>query len=411
MFAVADAGVSSLSNLAVQFFAAASMSAQEFGWFSLGFVTAIWLIGLVRCLVGEIDLLRGGRARDARPLIATGLIGGLLVVIGLAVTLMAIGTGSEALGWIAFVCLTAPALLLQDTLRFRVFRQRSPHLALLSDASWLAFVLIAFFVLRGRTLDAGDAYGLWVAGSLIGALCILPRVIRRGHLREGMRWFPENASLAKPISAEYLLISTVPLLVNFLMAGLVGLEAVAGYRIAQMIFGVAAVVASGLNSALAPVMSESRSARDIRSWLESQTAVVVALCVALLGAAVLAPDSWGAHLGASWAQAQPFLLPAAIHGLSNGVGIPNGTTMRLLGLARTSLVIRLWQLPCTVVAVLTLAWLYGAVGAAWGLTSVVFLGLLVRATIVRRHLALPDVRQHIREQGPAGVLGNKGVHG
>lgn len=384
---VADAGASSASNFAVQAFAAATMSAAQFGLFSIAFTGAIWLIGLSRCSFGEIDLLRGERqaARGLSGAITVFIV--LAFILGVVAASAAYAAGSETGIWLSAALLLSGPMVLQDALRHRAFVLRRPGSALLSDLVWLLLVVLGAILLQRWEATPFAFFSGWAAAALI-ACAFFSRAVWPGwRLREGRHWYASNGDLIKPVGAEYVLQSGVPLITNIIIAQAVSLEALAGYRVAQLLFAVPVVLAAGLNMTVAPRLARNPLPGLMRRELARQASIVTAVSTVMLLSGVFLPQRVGSFLfGESWLVASAFLLPAAVHAACNSASVSNTSAMRLLDLARFSFLVRLVAAPAALALVLISVRSHAGAGAAWALAGTALASYVIKAAAVHWRL-------------------------
>lgn len=218
LLGIVDQGVSGLTNMLAIVAIARSLPAEEFGQFSIGYAGLIFLLASTRSYLGIPIALsaRGDNAAQRRiasgaltatvtlsPLYATGLL--------LLLPLLGVVTGSEA-GWGLSVALAlaSVAVLAQDVMRYAAIAQGRPSVALASDGSWLAGVVI--LLLLGDGLDPAMTLAVWVGSiwvsAAIAAIALRPKIstsLARKILtpRRGAR---ESATLVAAMSTSTTLI-------------------------------------------------------------------------------------------------------------------------------------------------------------------------------------------------------------
>src|SRR4051794_25468069 len=148
---VADQGVSSLSNFAVNIYIARLLGAEQYGTFSIVFVTYAFALNACRGLVSDPLMIRFSHVEHPTWRRVTADSSGAAVAIGLALggcLLVAAGLlrGTLGLGLLA-LALSLPGLLLQDSWRFAFFAAGRGFQAFLNDAIWLVVLLVAMVAL------------------------------------------------------------------------------------------------------------------------------------------------------------------------------------------------------------------------------------------------------------------------
>ena len=151
-WALADQAVSSLTNFAVVFYVAHAVGANQFGAFSLAYVTYSFALALSRGLATsplqvrfsgvELQLWRRAVANCTGTAWAAGIVTGACVL--LAGTLL----DGTAKGAFIALGLTLPGLLLQDSWRFAFFSLGRGSKALLNDTVWALGLLLGLALLR-----------------------------------------------------------------------------------------------------------------------------------------------------------------------------------------------------------------------------------------------------------------------
>ena len=149
---VADQGMSSLTNFAVNIYIARELGAVEYGAFALAFVTYAFALNasrglatdplLVRFSATDLPTWRRAVASSSGTAAVTGVVTGMIV---LAVTPL-LG-GSTRMAFLA-LGLTLPGLLLQDSWRFAFFAHGRGALALLNDTVWAIALVAGLAILR-----------------------------------------------------------------------------------------------------------------------------------------------------------------------------------------------------------------------------------------------------------------------
>jgi O-antigen/teichoic acid export membrane protein len=402
LFGIASTTISGLSNVVVQLVVAALLVPVDYGRFALSAATLLLLLGLVRVVVGQTDLLRGDAGRDPGALAAAWVVAAPLAAAGCAGFAVAGAAGSAEAQAVCLAVAVSGIFVLQDTARFRCFRMRRAGLALASDLVVLAVALGGLTLVQASDAPATTALLVWTAGALAGFLLLAVPLGSAPRFRQGIRWLRARRDIAAPAGAEFALQSVVPYALYGVIALVGGLGALAGYRLIQLVFAPVANLAQGLDAVLMPRIVDSRDAALARRRWMAQWAVLIAASVLLAVVVAVAPREWGvAIFGATWPLALAFVLPAAIHGVANALAIPAYSALRLLGRARFSLGLRVASVVAIAVAAPTGALLGGAVGIAWALAAVAALALAIRTA--RALLDLAPLARTGRPLPPAPV--------
>lgn len=367
LFGIASTGLSGLSNLVVQLFIAALLPAAEFGRFTLFSTTVLFVLGLGRAAIGQTDILRGRPGHDDAPAAAAYSAAGVLGLAGVACIPLVVLCSGTAAAYVAFAVAASAVFVLQDAVRFRAFRMRRAGVALVSDAVLLVLAVAGLLASRSAADPTPWVSATWAAAT---AIAFLPAAIllRYRPTSKGFAWLKTHRDLVVPSVGEYLLQAGLPYLVNWVVVAAGGLDALAGYRLIQLLFAAVANFALGLNSSLTPRVVDRGSVRYARRVFRYETAAVAGLSVLVLAAALLIPSEVGtAVFRHTWNLALLFLLPAGLHGALNALLVSNYTLLRLLGEATYSFHVRMWTatISALLVAVGVNGW--GEMGAAWAL--------------------------------------------
>src|SRR5215472_6442405 len=228
---VADQGMSSISNFAVNIYIARTLGPVEYGAFSLAYVTYAFTLNasrglatdplMVRYSTAELPVWRRAVADCSGTAMLVGIGTGLCVLVAAFVM-----GGTARLAFLA-LGLTLPGLLLQDSWRFAFFALGRGSRALLNDTIWVVILLPALWVLT----DTGHANVFWfvlawggsgAVAAAVGSLqaLIIPRPDR------AKSWVVQHRDLGFRYLLEGTANSAAGQLRNYAIAGLLGLAAV-----------------------------------------------------------------------------------------------------------------------------------------------------------------------------------------
>lgn len=378
-----DQALSALSNIVLSIAVARSVSASDFGAFSIAFVIFGVFIALTKSLVGQPLQMRFSGAelpqqREAiRDALGVALLLGLVgSVISLVAALAAPPTLRSALLALAVIL---PALLVQDSCRMALFTAGRPRGAAAADAAW-AFVMVALLVLL---LVVGFAQVFWLmlawgTGALISVLlaCFLLRV-GVAPLR-ARSWVRSHWSLTRYLFPEYFLGLGAAQLAILLVGVIAAAEAVGALRGAQVLLGPLGILAVGIFQFTIPEVARRQhlAARPLALFAVVVSGFLTLVTAVYLVALLLLPDSWGVALfGDSWAGAAAVLFAMGMNSVFTSLS--NGPAGVLYGIqqARATFRINLVKGPILLAAVVLGTYWTGAVGAAWGLAATEALAL------------------------------------
>lgn len=393
-FGLASTGFSGVTNIIVQLIAAILLTTEDFALFSLGATTIILFIGLSRIMVGQVDVIRGTRQSDTRPTSAAYFVCLVVALTGALLMTLALILGGQILWVISLSIFISSIFILQDNLRFRSFREGSPGVALVSDLVMFAVSLLglAFLFL----FDLNQVYmvlALWAVSATAGAAVGI-RILRyyTNTFLGGIVWFKANKDIIVPSAGEYALISGLPYMVNFLVLFVGGPEALAGYRLIQLILAGVGNIAVGLNATAVPRLvnaDTTSAARRMRSWTGIALSIIIAIITFLI---IVIPEVLGLSVfGDNWTYMQPFIWVGAFHAWFNALGVTNMAILLVLRLAVTSFWIRLATVLIGLVLTLLAAHQVGdPVLIAWGIAFPTIVAHCVRVALVSLELRKLD---------------------
>lgn len=374
---MADQFMSSITNFALAVVVARLVPVAEFGEFALLFWTYLLLLNVGRALgsqplwvnashVGGEAWRRAQAGSAGIALVAACLIGGGLIVTGIAI-------GGQALAWAA-LGLGLPGLLVQDAYRIGMIADGRARLSFGSDLTWaiVMAVLLAALALSGAAASVSLLVAIWAAGALAGSVYAIWAC---GVLPEPGRaraWLAENLRLIRGFTVGSLAHPVAMTIIQYLLAIVAGLVVVAAIRAGQLLLAPITVTYQGIFAVLVPEASR---------WLRVDPAglarrlVLVAIVLTGLALAyalvlLLLPDWLGQSLlGDSWAYARPILALLAVAATADYASASAETGLLVRGDATTIAKLALLTAPVTVVlATAGGAW-GGATGAAMGLAG------------------------------------------
>jgi len=400
---VADQGISSLSNFALGIFVARTFGANEFGAFTLAFVTYSVVINAARGLATDPLLVRfsGNISREWRN--ATASSSGTALAVGLAVGVVCVIVGlllPDPVGPV-FVALGIglPGLALQDSFRFAFFACGRGGYAFLNDLFWTVLLVAALFALYQQG-GGNSARCLLVFGgtatlaAVLGAVQArtLPRPFRaaswlRTHRDLSLRYLIENVSSSGASQVRY-----------FVLGAVTSLAAAGHVRASEILMGPFIVVLAGLSQVAVPEASRvfrRNSRRLLRFCLlfgGVQAACAIAWGLILMTVFPLGPGP--ALIKELWTPTAQ-LLPAITLTIALACFVTAATAgLRAMGVARRSLRAQLIASAAYVTFASIGAIQGGALGASWGVAAAQFLAVLVwwhqlRAALADYHPAPP----------------------
>jgi O-antigen/teichoic acid export membrane protein len=375
---IADQALSSLTNFAIGIFVARLLGIEEFGAFSLAFITYQLALNASRGIATEPLVVRYSAAEPSARRQATRKATGMATAFGVVLGACCVGIGMLLPGSLrmAFVPLgmMLPGLLLQDSWRFAFFAAGRGSLAFVNDLVWAIAMIPAFVI----AMAAGhtDLFWLvlaWGASALVAAVfgVIQTRFVPRPL--DGVEWLRENHDLALRYLGENLTLISAIQLRSYGLGLIAGLASLGAIRAAELLLGPVNVVSFGMANIAVPeaVRLMHRSISHLRSFCLLVAGGLSGVAIVVGTIMLLLPTRFGYQLlGSSWEPAHRLLVPVSLTAVNTGLSIAAITGLRALSAASTSLRARLVASSASSLGGLLGAALGGASGAAWG----VFIG-------------------------------------
>ena len=375
-WAVADQGVSSVSNLLVLILVARSVAPAEFGAFAVAVETYLVLVFVGRGI--SSDVLVTAHAADAPAALNRAARAGAAVMIwagsALALVVGAIGLALDGpLGSnLAMLALVLPGLLIQDFVRYVFVVRERPDVAFALDSLWLVLEIPVLVMATRADQSSAMLLALWGACGLVtGAVGLAwARLIPTGPAA-AVAWLGRHLRLWPYFVLENLVFRATILIVMVGLTITAGLAGVAGLRAATAIFAPVGVLGRGV--AVVAVPDLARRVADppaVRRGVRRLAWLLTPLPLMLAAALLMAPDRVGKELfGESWQLAAPLLWLTAISAAGSMYATALTVGLRALQAARSGLTARIVVALLSVVAALVGGWAGGAYGAALALAA------------------------------------------
>jgi O-antigen/teichoic acid export membrane protein len=391
--------MSSLSNFAVGIYVARSLPAEQYGAFSLAYVTYGSILNasrglgtdplLVRFSGSETSIWRRAVASCTGTSTMIGVLAGLIVVV---VGLMM--GGPTRLAFIA-LGLTLPGLMLQDSWRFAFFALGRGSLAFINDTIWTV-LLIPSLLLLHKTGHANVFWFIvaWGASGAIGASVgpLQSRVVPK--LGDALAWVRQHRDLGPRYLLEGTASSGSGQLRSYGVGLLLGLAPLGYVQAVSTLMGPFTVIAFGIGLVALPEAARLRRQSPHRLPL---------FCVCLSAGLAILALAWGAVLlvvfphgvgqallSHIWRPTSKLLVPAALSTTGIMLSSGAGTGMHALGAARYSLRAMVVSSALMVVGALGGAALAGDVGTMYGSAIGTWSGAVVYWWFWRRALREAD---------------------
>ncbi len=383
---VADQGLSSLTNLAVTLSIARTLGAEQFGAFSLAYVTYAFALTASRGLATDPLMVRFGGAEGPTWRRAVTGSTGTAMAVGLAAGTCMLGVAALTHGPAKYAFLALglmlPALLLQDSWRYAFFAARRGGQAFLNDMVW-ALALIPG-LLGVRMVGDKNVFWfvlVWGAAAAVAATIgsVQARVLPR--LSESRRWLSQHRDLSFRYLAEGASASAATQLRTYGIGLILGLAAVGYVQGAYTLMGPLMIMLFGTGAVIVPEVAQAhrRSPRHLPivclGYGGSLAAAALLWGVLLL---VLLPRGLGELLlGEVWGPTYPLVPLVTLAFMGGSIQAGAGAGLRALGAARRSLRAMIISSIVVVVSGLAGAAVGGTQGAVLGAAAAAWIGALL----------------------------------
>jgi O-antigen/teichoic acid export membrane protein len=384
LWTFADQALSSLTNFALVIVVARSVSDVDLGSFTLALGTFSFVVGLVRAFVGEPFVVRFSAATADERRRGAAHASGTAVTIGVVASaiclVVAIVIGGVTGTAFAALAITLPGLMLQDTWRHMFFAAGQPRSATINDLVWT----VLQFSLLGLLLARGDD-SIFLITLVWGCSAVAAAVV--GYVQTGIApsplatrsWLRETKDIGVQLGLGFTLNMGAIILVTYLIAGMIGLAAVASLRAAQTLLGPLNLLFAGFNAFVLPVLSRAAVAgHRLRRTAVIGSAALGSIAAVWVTVFVLLPDGLGRQLlRRNWEGADRVMLPAGLVLLAGALVL--GASNSLVALSRADLVLRVTSVQAPLMLILGVlgAWQGGVVTAAYGLVIAQTVGLVL----------------------------------
>jgi O-antigen/teichoic acid export membrane protein len=379
---VGDQALSSLTNFVLGVLVARSVSAFDFGAFSIAFTSYFMMLGVSRALATEPFVVRfpglpdeewrrGVRAASGSALAVGIALGVVTVAIGLLIS-GSLGTALLILG------VLLPGLLLQDCWRFVFFAHRRGASAFFNDLLWAVVLLPSVAILSAvGQASVASLMLAWGAAAAAGAVFGIAQSRAMPQPLQIIPWLREQRDLAPRFFGEFAVRTAGGQLGTYGIGAVVGLAAVGALRAGDMLLGPINILSLAIG--MAGVPEAVRLARTnlvrFRSAAVLLSAAMVAVVVVWGGISLLLPASVGTQiLGPSWAGARTLLLPLVIAQAGAAALAGPATGLRALAAAQRTLRLRVVLSVVTLVVTIASAAIGGVVAAAWTIAVMACMG-------------------------------------
>lgn len=384
---IADQGVSSISNFAVNIYIARTLGAEQYGAFALAYVTYSFILNGSRGLSTDPLLVRFSGTDVPTWRRAVAGAAGTALIVGLATGTAMVGVALAFLHGptrAAFLALGIglPGLMLQDSWRFSFFALGKGWHAFINDMVW-AVLLIPVLLLLNHTGHSSVLWYLlaWGATAAVGAVIgpLQARVLPR--IGQAVQWVSRNRDLGPRYLLEGTSNAASTQLRNYGVALILGLSALGYVQAASTLMGPFMVVFLGMGLVILP-----EAARVLR---RSPSHLPV-FCLLVSAGLTLLGIAWGAilllamphglghlMLKGLWRPTYPLVIPSVLNILGGCIATGAGAGLHALGAAKRSLRAMVVTGIFYVAGSVAGAFLDGAAGTMYGAAIMSLLGALV----------------------------------
>lgn len=370
---LADQLLSSLTNVALGVLVARTVSPDDFGAFTLAFVTYTLALAGARALASEPLMVRYSASSEARWRAGVVLASGTALVLGVAIGVGCLAVGAVTGGTFgpafAILGLCMPGLLLQDSWRYAFFTAGRGGRAFANDLAWALVLFPAVGVLLATGTGSVATFMLaWGGAASVAAVFGIVQLRAIPQPTRILVWLREQGDLAGRFLAESVVTSGTSQLTLYLVGLVAGLGAVGSLRAGQLLLGPFNLLALAMGLVAVPdaVRTLAHSPRNLRRSAVLYSSALAGGALAWGAAAYALPGGAGrAVLGGNWEGGHGVVIPLAITAAGFGLSFGPSVALRALGAAGRSLRVRATEACITLVAGLGGAAVGGARGVAW----------------------------------------------
>jgi O-antigen/teichoic acid export membrane protein len=337
---ILDQALSSVTNAALSFSVARSVSQRQFGAFAVAFTIYTVVIGISRALVSQpltlkfAGALPGQFRAAAHQVTAAAALMGIMTAACTAVIGLLIA-GQVGIAILA-LAITLPGLLVQDAWRLIFFAQGRPSLAALNDLVWTGVQVVtvgallvfgwrdpaAFILAWGAAAALAGVFGMWQFRAWLS-------------MAGSWAWFRTHRHMTGYLVAEFVGVTGAYQGALLLLGAVGGVSAVASLRAAQVLLGPLNILVAGVFAAVLPeIIRRHLDARGRRLSAIAVSTTMTVIPLLWTGVLLAVPYNWGvALLGATWPGGRSVLLASGF--AYAGVGAALGPNVLLLAFRRT----------------------------------------------------------------------------
>lgn len=394
---IADAGISSLGNLATNILAARTLQLGHFGLFSITMLIGIICVGISRSLCGDpLTLLHSAapekeRRQAVRQVCGAALLGAAAafpLLVALVTGVMVVSRGDLATGLHLGLALglVLPALVGQELLRAVAYSMGRPATAFANSLAWTLLLVAALLLVRPTTAPVFII--LWGATALGGLLVgmVLNKV--RPRLTSPRSWFSGTRQVSRKLLLDFGLTQVTAEGSIVLISMIAGAAEAALIRKGQIPLTPVIVLTNGMIAMAQPALvrqvAAGRSIQSLRAMVYKLGGAALLTSV-LLGVLVGLLPGWlmVEIVGQEWDEARRLVPVLALYLGVGALAGAQGVALRALGRLGGQLRLRFVLTPISLLLVFLTAF-GGALWATIGLCTSLLCVALAWAWLLSR---------------------------
>lgn len=407
---VADQAMSSLTNFAVVIIVARTLGAEQFGAFSLAYVTYAFALNASRGLATDPFMVRFSGADLPAWRRAVAACTGTAAIVGLALGVGVLASvpllGGTVRGAFLGLALSLPGLLLQDSWRFAFFALDRGRQAFLNDVVRAVALVLTLVLLELTAQASAFAFMLaWGAAAYIAAAVgvVQTRIIPRPF--QVRAWLAAHRDLAFRYMVEGTSVAAANQLRTYGVGLVLGLAAVGYLQAASTLMGPFMIVLLGTGTVIVPEASRvlRRSPRHLPvvCLLLGTALAAVGLVWGVVLLAALPHGLGQLLLGDIWRPTYSLIPLVVLAVMGSGMQAGAGGGLHALGAARRSLRAMLISSALLLAFSLAGAIIGGIVGSAAGAAVAAWVGALLwwqqlSAALRESEFARAPVADHVQ---------------
>lgn len=368
LLGAADQVVSSGTNYATSLVALLTLGAADFGSFVTAFSVITVVAAVQRGFVGEpamtlIPAVPGPRRRE---LLSSAVWCALLFGVVCAGLLAWFG------GYLLWLAVWLPAILVQDAARYALFSQHRQGDTLVLDCVWALVqggLLVAVAASGG--IDTASVVWTWGAGALAAALVFVVAA-RRSVRAPSLAWLPASRHLGGWLTGSNVL-GQAQLPAVLIALGLIGgAVEVAGFRAVQLlVLPAVQILTAAMIAVFTPRFAALAAAGDlagVRAMVGRLIRVFGGLGLVVVALAPVAAWVLGAVVP-QYAGSAGLIVPISVQAGLFMVNLALDAAVRGMGRVRFQLYLQLVVTVAIVVGVFVGGVLWGVSGSAWAIAT------------------------------------------